>query len=296
LAGIGMMIALPLSYISIVAYESLNTPPVDVSKLDKFTPHGNYYYHDMVNFKVKDGKWTGLYICDKELRQAWSKRSRLSLDSLDQKKQICRYTLISYLASKDLRKDADGLGQLTDAEIRNIELGVNRYNYNKLLDIRSQIEDFVNSCKRYFEQNDPNSGSMVQRFEYWRASYGLIKMHPLAGVGTGDVPAAFQNQYQAMNSHLTIQNRLRSHNQYLSITVAFGLIGLLWFVFVMFYPGIKTRNFRNYFYLVFWLIFMISMFTEDTIENQEGVTFYTVFTTLMLLGREGHEKEEELDI
>jgi len=39
---------------------------------------------------------------------------------------------------------------------------------------------------------------------------------------------------------------------------------------------------------------MISMLTEDTIESQEGVTFYVLFTALMLLGREKAESSESL--
>ena len=290
----GVLIILPVLYISSVTYEYLNTPSVDISKLDKYTPRGNSYYHDIVNFKIKNGKWTGLYICDKELRQSWAGRSELSLDSLDQNKQVRRFTLISYLASKDLRKDADGIGQLNDNDIRNIENGINRYDFNKLPDPRSQIEDFIAGYRRYIELKDPNSGSVVQRFEYWRTSLLIIQQNPVIGVGTGDLPDAFEKQYNSMNSNLASQNRLRSHNQYLSITVALGIVGLIWFLIVMFYPGIITRNFNNYFYVVYWIIFMISMLTEDTIESQEGVTFYVLFTALMLLGREKSEKSELL--
>jgi hypothetical protein len=39
---------------------------------------------------------------------------------------------------------------------------------------------------------------------------------------------------------------------------------------------------------------MLSMLTEDTIENQEGVTFYVLFTALMILGREKAEPSELL--
>ncbi len=290
----GALIILPVLYISSVTYEYLNTRSVDISKLDKYTPRGNSYYHDIVNFKIKNGKWTGLYICDKELRQSWAGRSKLSLDSLDQNKQLRRFTLISYLASKDLRKDADGIGQLSDNDIRNIENGINRYDYNKLPGPRSQIEDFIAGYQRYIELKDPNSGSIVQRFEYWRTSLLIILQNPLIGVGTGDLPDAFEKQYSSMNSNLASQYRLRSHNQYLSITVALGIVGLIWFLMVMFYPGIITRNFNNYFYVVYWIIFMISMLTEDTIESQEGVTFYVLFTALMLLGREKTEKSELL--
>lgn len=294
LVSIGVLVLLPIFYILLISYSYLKTPQTDFSKLDKYTPRGNSYYHDTVNFKLKDGKWTGLYICDKELRQSWANRSKLSLDSLDKHQQIRRFTLISYLASKDLRKDADGIKQLSDADIRNVENGINRSDFNKLPGLRSQIEDFNSGYKRYIELKDPNSGSMVQRFEYWRTSLLIIAQHPLFGVGTGDLPAAFEDQYRKMNSNLASQYRLRSHNQYLSITVAFGIIGLVWFLIVMIYPGIKTRSFKNYFYIVFWIIFMLSMLTEDTIESQEGVTFYVLFTALMLLGREKTEKPEEL--
>jgi len=294
IAALIMLVFLPLIYIASISYKYLKTPSVEFSKLEKYTPRGNSYYHDTVNFKLKNGKWAGLYICDKELRQSWAERSKLPLDSLDKNKQLRRFTLISYLASKDLRKDADGMARLSDADIRNIENGINRYDYQKLPGPRAQIEEFIAGLQRYIEQNDPNSGSMVQRLEYWRTSLLIIRQNPLIGVGTGDLPKAFENQYSSMKTNLASQFRLRSHNQYLSITVAFGIIGLAWFMFVMFYPGMKTRNFNNYFYLVFWIIFMLSMLTEDTIESQEGVTFYVFFTALLLLGRENTEKQEEL--
>jgi hypothetical protein len=294
LISISLMIILPLYYILSIGYRYINTPQVEFSKLDKYTHNGNSYYHDTLNFKSKNGKWTGLYICDKELREAWAQRSKLPIDSLDKMKQTTRLTLITYLASKDLRKDTDGVSRLSDADIINIENGINRYDYNKLPGLRTQIEDFVTSYQRYKNQHDPNSSSLIQRFEYWRTSLLVIRQHPLFGVGTGDLPMVFENQYREMKSDLATQYRLRSHNQYLSITVGFGLIGLAWFMFVMFYPGIKTRNFNNYFYVIFWIIFMVSMLTEDTIENQEGVTFYALFTALMILGRDKTEPSESL--
>jgi len=284
--SICILFILPLIYVFSIGFKNSNTPAVEFSKLDKFTPRGNSYYHDTVNFKSKNGKWTGLYICDKELRQIWAKRSNLPLDSYNPMNQMNRYTLIRYLASKNLRKDADGLHQLSDTDIRNIEKGIDRYDYNKLPGFRSQVEDFMISYQRYVNQHDPNSSSMIQRFEYWRTSLLLIEQNPVVGVGTGDLPNAFKEQYCKMNTNLAMQYRLRSHNQYLSIAVAFGIIGFIWFMVVMFYPGFKSKNFTNYFYVIFWIIFMLSMLTEDTIESQEGVTFYILFTSLMILGRE----------
>ena len=294
--SIGAIILLPMYFMLSIGYNTLHTPRVEFAKLDKYTHNGNPYYHDTVAFKSKSGKWIGLYICEKELRQAWAQRSNLPIDSLDKMKQLTRYTLITYLASKDLRKDANGINRLSDDDIHNIENGINRYNYNKLPGIRSQFEDFVTACQRYVNLHDPNSSSMMQRLEYWRTSLLIIKQHPIFGVGTGDLPMVFEEQYRSMKSELSPQNRLRSHNQYLSITIGFGVVGLAWFMFVMVYPGVKTRNFNNYFYVIFWLIFMLSMLTEDTIENQEGVTFFVLFTAIMILGRSKEEASELLSI
>jgi hypothetical protein len=294
LSGIAFALLLPLVYIFSVSYQYLHTPKVDFTKLDKYTPAGNSYYHDTLNFKSKNGQWIGLYICDKELRQAWAQRSNLPIDGLDKNKQVIRATLITYLASKGYRKDAEGIKSLSGEDIRNIENGINRFDYKNLPGIQSQVEDFIAGYQHYTRNHDPNAGSMIQRFEYWRTSLLLIGQHPVFGVGTGDLPQAFEAQYNKMNSNLAPQFRLRSHNQYLSITVGLGIFGLLWFLVVMVYPGIKTRNFNNYFYVIFWLIVMISMFTEDTIENQEGVTFYAVFTAMMILGREETEADELL--
>ena len=193
-AVMAIILSIPVIYVFNITYNYLHTPTVEFSKLDKFTPEGNSYYHDTVNFRSKNGKWTGLYICDKELRQAWGERSKLSLDSLDPKKQVRRFVLISYLASKDLRKDAKGISELTDNDIRNIENGYNRFDYTELPKIKTQIEDFIIGFQRYIYLKDPNSGSMIQRFEYWRTSALIISQHPLIGVGTGDVPQSFVDQ------------------------------------------------------------------------------------------------------
>ncbi len=294
LLGIGIVFGLPLFYVWSIGYKYLNKPAVEFSKLDKFTSHGHSYYHDTVNFKSNNGRWIGLYICDQELRQAWAQRSKIPIDGYNQKNQLNRYTLIKYLASKDLRKDAEGISLLSESDIQNIEQGVDRYDYSHLPKFRTQVEDFLISYQRYVKLHDPNSSSMVQRFEYWRTSLILIKQNPVFGVGTGDLPKAFEGQYLKMNSQLAGQYRLRSHNQYLSITVAFGVVGLAWFLFAMVYPGIKTGSFKNYFYVIFWIILMVSMLTEDTIESQEGVTFYVLFTALMIFGRENEETSELL--
>ena len=85
-----------------------------------------------------------------------------------------------------------------------------------------------------------------------------------------------------MHSLLDERWRLRSHNQYLSIAVAFGITGLLWFIFTLIYPLIRQARSGDYLYVFFIIISILSMVTEDTLETQAGVTFFALFTCIFL--------------
>ena len=139
--------------------------------------------------------------------------------------------------------------------------------------------------RQYQSSKDPSGKSFLQRIEFWRASLGIIEDNWITGVGTGDLNEAFNDQYREMNSPLPEFFRWRSHNQYMAIFIAFGILGLAWFLFTIIYPPVKLGMFNDYFYLVFFVIISLSMLTEDTIETQAGATIYAFFTSLLLFGR-----------
>jgi O-antigen ligase len=96
------------------------------------------------------------------------------------------------------------------------------------------------------------------------------------------LPDAFKEQYVKDGSMLDEKWRLRAHNQYLSIAVAFGIPGLLLFISVLFYTLVNRLKKGDTLFLAFWLVAAISMFTEDTLETQAGVTFFALFYCLFL--------------
>jgi O-antigen ligase len=108
-----------------------------------------------------------------------------------------------------------------------------------------------------------------------------MKTSPVIGVGTGDVPEAFRRQYEISDSKLSMKWRLRSHNQYLSFGVAFGILGLIWFMYVLAFPYTKHGD-QGWLFSSFFIIALLSMLTEDTLETQAGVTFFTFFYCLFM--------------
>jgi hypothetical protein len=277
-------------YLFRIAHDYYRVNPVDSSKLDKLSRRGNPYVHDTVFKLTENGTYLYIYYQRDELREEWNKRSKIPFEGLDKKNQKIANTLVRFLASKGLRKDADGVNALSSDEIKAIENGIANVVFTSKFSIRGQIYELLWGFDEYRNSGDPTGSSLMQRLEFWKASVGLIRENFLTGVGTGDMNEAFQHEYEKMNSKLAPDQRWRSHNQFLSIFVAFGIFGLLWFLFAILYPPFSTGKFRDFFFLVFFIIVMLSMIPEDTIESQFGVTFFALFYTFFLFAR----KEEDI--
>lgn len=257
-------------------------PPINPNDLSVVTKKGNPYYHDTLNKQTENGNYLWINFCEKELSEEWNKRSRLNYFGKDLKGNKIKYTLVRFLTSKGLRKDAEAVSSLTEEEIKAIEKGIANVNYMGIFNPTARIHKILWELNNYLQGGNPSGHSVSQRLEFWKAAIGIIKDNILFGVGTGDIFNEFKNQYDRMNSPLTKEWRLRSHNQFLAIGTAFGIVGMIWFCVALFYPLFSDRKNRNFFYLTFFALALLSMLTEDTLETQAGVTFFSFFNSLFL--------------
>lgn len=246
------------------------------------TKNGNYYFHDTLYGFSENGNLITINIYEEELKKEWNKRSRISFDSLDNKKNILRFTIFRYLASKGLTKDSVGVSSLSDKDIKHIENGITNYKYDLNSGLISKWRELVWEYTKYKKGENPSGHSLTMRLEFWKTATYIIYEHPVLGVGTGDIQDAFNDMYVYTSSKLDLVWRLRCHNQYLAITVAFGVFGLIVFLFYLLYPAIVLRKKLHYLYWAFFLIAILSFITEDTLETQSGVTFFIFFQTLFL--------------
>ena len=286
--SIALLVAIPTTlFIFLKGFvQKYSVTPIEVLQFDKKTKLGNSYFFDTTNTQIENGYRVYFYICDSELRTEWNKRSKIPFDSLDERKQPLKSTLIRFLTSKGEYKDAESVSRLTEEEIRSIEHGIANVYYQHLSSIKSRMLQILWEYKEYQRGGDPSGHSVTQRIEFWKAALQIILEHPLTGVGTGDMPAAYREAYSKMNTKLMEKYRLRAHNQYLAIGVGLGIPVLLYFLFTLIYPLAERIRKRDILFLSFWLIFFISMFTEDTLETQAGATFAALFWSLFLFSGE----------
>ncbi len=249
------------------------------------TKKGNLYTFQKDEILYENGYPIWDYVCDEELRRDWNSLSSIPYDSLDERGQSIRFTLIRFLSSKGLRKDAEGLATLTSEEIKSVEKGIANVKYQNLSDARIRLLQIIWEFDQYGRGENPGGHSVTQRFEFWKAALGIISIHPLIGVGTGDMPDAYREEYERINSPLDLKYRLRAHNQYLAIAVGLGLPVLAYFIFVLLYCFFKSAYWKDFLFLSVWIIATLSMLTEDTLETQSGVTFVALFLCLFLFSQ-----------
>lgn len=246
------------------------------------TKNGRSYLQDTVYNLAENGNLIGINICFEELEKEWNIRSKIRYNEPDKLGNNIRYTVLRYMSSKGLTKDSAGVLALSTEDISNIENGSSNYLYSINSGLTTKWRELVWEYTKYKRGENPSGHTLTMRLEFWKTASYIIYDHPVFGVGTGDIQDAFNNMYVETTSKLDPVWRLRCHNQYLAIGVAFGGIGLLFFVFYLLYPIFVLRSSIHYLYWPFFLIALLSFVTEDTLETQSGVTFFIFFQTLFL--------------
>lgn len=252
---------------------------IDLKTLPLYTSSGHAYWNDTIYKFTENGNYVYILMCEDELRPAWQRKSKMDYEGLDKRKNQLKYTLIRYMASKGLTRDLAGFLKLNDEDIKHVEDGCPNYLYTNPLNPRSRIHEIFWETDNAMRMHEANGHSLTMRLEFWKTALGIIKEHVLFGVGTGDVEDAFKTQYQKENTSLKAEWQLRSHNQYIEITVALGIVGLFLFLLYVLAPFFAGKK-LSVLFLLFILIQVLSFINEDTLETQAGVNFCIFFTQL----------------
>ena len=131
----------------------------------------------------------------------------------------------------------------------------------------------VFDTKSYTKIENTNSTSI--RFGIYKCAIEKIMENPIFGYGIGDVQDELDNCY-SKTSNMLLEDNYNSHNQYLSIWLSCGIMGLIVFF------GFLYLNFRiafkqkNILFICLLLFFCILMLFENILERQSGVILFSL--------------------
>lgn len=278
-----IVLILPVFYIYSVVNSFYNIEEIDEETLPRTTKQGNLYSHDVNNPMVENGKYVYLFVCANEMKKEWNKISTLKYDSLGNNGFPVHSTLVRYMTSKGLKKDAEGVKQLTPKDIENIENGMANIVYQKRFSLHPRIYQTVWEYYVYSYTGNPSYQSFSQRIEYAKAAITVIKENIWFGVGTGSSREAFSLAFQKNNSQLNESLYASSHNQYLNYLVKFGLIGFLLILFLLIYPLIKTKAYKNDLFLILLVFMLVANLADSNFESHMGSSFFVFFYCLLCM-------------
>jgi O-Antigen ligase len=252
--------------------------------LKTHTINGNPYLHYPDRKDIENGNPVWIYLNEEELRKEWNSRSLIKYDSTDLRNQKLRYTLIRYLTSAGLTKDSAGLAKLRDIDIRYIENGITNILFTRGKPVKSKIYEIIWQIDYWLNGGNPSGHSVTQRIEYLEKGWHLYEDNILLGTGTGDVKHEFINQFRKENSLLEAQFIYLPHNQFLTFLISFGIIGFLIISCSILIPAVMKKVFRSFLFNCFFIIILLSMLGEDTLETHPGVSFFAYFYSLFVFG------------
>lgn len=124
------------------------------------------------------------------------------------------------------------------------------------------------------------------RLLIWQSAFGVIKKHPVLGVGTGDATSKLKDEFVARRYLEGYYDNLNVHNQFLEIWLENGIIGLLIFMSIlayMTYISIKQKNVLSGLFIVTTIVFFIF---ETMMNRLGGVSFFALFSFLLIYSKE----------
>jgi O-antigen ligase len=280
---IGLLVVLGMTaWVMHSAADYFDREEVDVVNLETHTAQGNPYVHWPEYTLVENGHRLWLYVSMDEMKAAWAERSDMDPMEEDLKGQPLIGTLMRYLTSLGLRKDAEGVMALSEAQVREIEEGVTSGVPSTKNGLGKRLDVLFYEIDAYRNGHDPSLSSFTRRLEYWKAGLSLFSQHPVIGIGAGNVHEELDREYERSGVLAPSAWHL-IHNQFITFLACFGIIGFLWMMYVHYSPLRLPSLRKEMVYVAFLLVLSASYLAEDTLNTQAGLSFFIFYQGLCVL-------------
>lgn len=269
---------------SVCVFLWILTPGPPLANLPTHTEWGSPYTHHLDKVLEENGNKVWCYLAWDEMRPEWNLKSKMDFDSKDLKGQDVKYTLMRYLTSMGVPKDGLSVKNLSLEDVIAIEAGNTSINQEISSGLALRLDELKFEAGNFIDGGNPSGNSVTQRWEYFKVGLYIAKTNLLVGVGTGDLPDAFNSAYKQLETRLSPQFRHRTHNQFLAWLISGGVLALFLFIATFFfswnkYNSTKLRKLGR----IAWWVTAISCLSEDTFETQAGITFAVLAIVLFSL-------------
>ncbi len=149
---------------------------------------------------------------------------------------------------------------------------------------------FIIDLKQDLTQASVRNNTLEPRIRRWECAWELIKRSPVYGHGSGSEIALLKEIYfqkKLFNSYI---HKLNAHNQYLSLAIKTGFIGLfIWLITLVAGFRLAIRN-RNALFAGFLVIISVVSFSENILDANKGIFFFAFFFSLLYFAEKNRDE------
>lgn len=248
-------------------FTSLPTAPPDSESLPKASASGEKYVHKLDRCVTENGHHVWTRIAWSELNATWQDRSDTPIDDI-------KGALIRFLASKGLAKDAEGVAQLSEDEVRAIESGIPSVVELEGTSWARRWNRFAYNWGEWWDGRRSPDASILSRSVYFEVGVSALGEFSLKdamlGTGVGGLMPLLESNYAEQVPDWPQEGRKRPHNQFLTLLLSLGAVGLAIWCWALYsvWPCYPSRPAV--------VLLALSCLAEDTLETQAGVTLTIV--------------------
>ncbi|HTH58197.1 MAG TPA: O-antigen ligase family protein [Cyclobacteriaceae bacterium] len=129
------------------------------------------------------------------------------------------------------------------------------------------------------------SSALDNRFHVWKGAVEAIKSSPIIGGGTGAEHEMLNKAYVKIGYLDGELNSYNAHNQYLEFLIRNGPAELVVFLVLLAYAFKQSLRFPNHLFLLFCMMFTLTMFFESSLQLHKGLVFFYFFLSCFLFLR-----------
>lgn len=142
---------------------------------------------------------------------------------------------------------------------------------------------YINDLETDLSENSASDYQSESRLARWGLEWELIQKFPFTGYGTGSEKDVLKEKYFENKFYLSYLLELNAHNQYLSFLINTGIIGLLLYLYVLYFGFKQAVRGRDFLLLSFMIIITVVSISENILDVNKGILFYAFFYSFFLL-------------
>jgi hypothetical protein len=121
------------------------------------------------------------------------------------------------------------------------------------------------------------------RLDRWNATLETVKQKPILGYGTGIENEVTAQTYFNHKLYHSFIHQLNAHNEFLSLLIKSGCIGLAVYLFTLGYSLVFSIRNKDLLLTTCVALMISTSIAENVLDANKGIFFYSAFFSLLLL-------------